>query len=100
MRTAVKLMLLPIAGSVAIALIFLLVVWSGQFQDRIVNADAPDPSVQRDLVGAATIGPGLACDESYFPVCGMDGVTYDNTCKAVRAGTTVAHRGACGSPQG
>ena len=100
MKDAVKLMLLPIAGSISIGIIFLLVVWGGNFRDTIVRDDAPAPSLQRDLIGAAIIAPTPNCDDSYFPVCGLDGITYDNACKAVATGTKVAHRGACGSPQG
>jgi hypothetical protein len=98
-KDVIKLMLIPIAGSVAIGLVFLLVVWSGSFQDVIIDDTSPEPSLQRDLVGAAIIGPTLECDDSYFPVCGFDDVTYDNACLAVTAGTKVAHRGACGTPQ-
>ncbi len=99
MKDVLKLMLIPIAGSIAIGLVFLLVVWGGNFHDFIVDDESPDPSLQRDLIGAAIITPTANCDDSYFPVCGFDDVTYDNACKAVTAGTKVAHRGACGTPQ-
>ena len=36
MKESVKIVLIPIAGSIAIGLIFLLVVWSGNFQEIIV----------------------------------------------------------------
>jgi hypothetical protein len=32
------------------------------------------------------------------PVCGCDGETYDNLCKAVQNGTSVVHRGHCAEP--
>lgn len=35
------------------------------------------------------------CPEIYDPVCGVDGVTYDNACFADCAGVKVAHTGMC-----
>jgi hypothetical protein len=45
--------------------------------------------------------PGLcqprptACGELYFPVCGCDGTTYDNPCRAHAAGVAVRYDGEC-----
>jgi hypothetical protein len=54
------------------------------------QAGAPvpvDPGVCTDLPDA--------CGEIYSPVCGCDGVTYDNPCSASAAGMNVATTGAC-----
>ena len=40
------------------------------------------------------------CPQHMWPVCGCDGVSYDNPCLAVQAGAGIAHEGPCGSSQG
>jgi hypothetical protein len=39
------------------------------------------------------------CPEVDKPVCGCDGQTYGNTCKAARAGASVEYEGKCGDNQ-
>lgn len=97
MKDAIKLMLIPIVGSIGIALVFVLIVWAGNFQSKVVNERGQYSSATRDLGGYAVLGPTDNCDNSYYPVCGFDGITYGNACKAVSNGTTVAHRGICQS---
>ena len=51
--------------------------------------------------GTATVPAALAkpciCPDVYAPVCGVNGVTYSNSCRARCAGVAIAHSGACGS---
>jgi len=38
------------------------------------------------------------CNRMYAPVCGCDGITYDNACVARRSGIYIYRRGECGKP--
>ena len=47
-----------------------------------------------DATGTCQPQPSF-CTEQYDPVCGCDGNTYGNACKAHAAGTSVQHTGTC-----
>lgn len=47
-----------------------------------------------DASGTCTVKPEV-CTEDMAPVCGCDGTTYSNACKAAAAGVSVASEGEC-----
>jgi hypothetical protein len=48
-----------------------------------------------DDSGGVCRRPPEACTELFGPVCGCDGVTYDNACNAAAASVSVSHTGDC-----
>jgi hypothetical protein len=47
--------------------------------------------------GGTCIERPEACDDIFDPVCGCDGMDYENACSANGAGVSVASRGPCAS---
>jgi hypothetical protein len=39
--------------------------------------------------------PTSSCPQIYSPVCGVNGISYSNSCLATQAGVAVAHVGLC-----
>lgn len=95
MKDILRLLFIPIVGIVAMGLILMLIVWGGHWYDEVVNEKGKVPATSKDLGGYAVLTFTGDCDDSYYPVCGFDGVTYDNACKALAAGTKAAYRGGC-----
>jgi len=67
------------------------------------GATCPTGDFCKPLIGVCTTGaPGrcvtipTVCSKLFDPVCGCDGVTYDNSCGADAAGVAVESLGPCG----
>jgi len=58
----------------------------------------PPAEAAADLTGLCMPKPE-ACLEIFAPVCGLNGITYDNACSANMDGTDVGHEGACDAPE-
>ena len=61
----------------------------------ILIAGCNDHEEPDNCIDPDKIDPDAACIEIYQPVCGCDGITYENDCFAEISGVTSWTEGAC-----
>lgn len=65
-----------------------------QCADELLCVQTPGTCNVNDA-GGSCIDPPEVCTWDWDPVCGCDGVTYNNECRANAAGATIDHVGTC-----
>ncbi len=87
---------LPLALILVALVAALLVSSSGSFFE--LRGKAAQPTIVPapvTIIPTATKAPEIACSDLYQPVCGLDGITYANSCTAGLAKATINHSGVC-----
>lgn len=69
-------------------------------EDKPTTSPTPSPAPDTEKPGGLeAIKPQQVCITLWDPVCGVDGKTYSNACRAEVAGVEIASKGACESQE-
>lgn len=98
MKTLLTALPLFLILAVLAAAIIFLPDTNFDIRPRAGQTDIFTPEVPRVLLEPTItpiLAPAIGCSGLYEPVCGVDNVTYENTCEASASGVNIAYRTQC-----